>query len=89
MNNPNNMNNTAFINAMVNALAGNQDAQNKINENETSKSYWQALQQRDSKRGEELANQILQTYGLTQEQAIQQAQQGLSQMAMQYMPMRR
>lgn len=89
MNNQNNMNNAALINSMMNAIANNQDAQNKINENETSRSYWQALQQRDQKRGEELANQILQTYGMTQEQAMQQAQQGLAQMAMRFMPMGR
>lgn len=62
------------------ALSSNQDAQNKIMTNETTKSYYQALVNNDQKKGEELARQILQTYGLTQQEAIQQAYNGLSQM---------
>lgn len=62
------------------ALSNNPDAQSKINANETTKSYYQALVNNDQKRGEELAMQILQTYGLSQQEAMQQAYNGLSQM---------
>lgn len=76
MNNPNNN----LINIMMNAMANNQDVQNKLNEDETLRTYYQTIQSQDQKRGEELANEILQRYGLNKEQALQQAYAGLSQM---------
>lgn len=76
MNNPNNN----LINIMMNAMANNQDVQNKLNEDETLRTYYQTIQNNDQKKGEELAMQILQSCGLSKEQALQQAYAGLSQM---------
>lgn len=75
-----NMIDNTLLQSHMNALANNADAQAKINSNEATKSYYQALLQNDQKRGEELAMQILQTYGLSKEEAMQQAYNGLSQM---------
>lgn len=65
---------------IMNAIASNKDIQEKINQDPTSKEYYDTLRRGDQKSGEALANKILQQYGLTKEMAIKQAQEGLQQM---------
>lgn len=45
--------------------------------NELAQSFLEAYDQNDSKKGEELANNIINTYGLDRNAAINQAQNGL------------
>lgn len=45
--------------------------------NELAQSFLEAYDQKDSKKGEELANNILTTYGLDKDAAVRQAQNGL------------
>lgn len=44
-------------------------------QNNTMQEYAKVIQSRDNKRGEEIANNILKTYGISKEQALQMAQQ--------------
>lgn len=69
-----------LVDMIMNAIASNSDIQGKINSDPTSKEYYDTLKRGDSKSGEALANKIMQQYGLTKEQAIQQAQEGLQKM---------
>lgn len=46
-------------------------------DNELAQSFLEAYDQKDSRKGEELANNIINTYGLDRNTAINQAQNGL------------
>lgn len=48
----------------------------RLANNPQAQQYLKVIQSGDSVAGQQLANNILQTYGLTKEQAIQQAMQG-------------
>lgn len=48
----------------------------KIAQSAQAQQYLRIIQSGDSVAGQQLANNILQTYGLTKEQGIQQAMQG-------------
>lgn len=50
-----------------------------IQENPIGQQFAQILQSGNQKAGEELANNIINSYGLSKDQAIQQASQGLRQ----------
>lgn len=41
----------------------------------TAQEYMDVIRSRDSKRGEEIANNILKTYGISKEDALKMAQQ--------------
>lgn len=49
--------------------------QNQMPTGETMQEYASVIQARDNKKGEEIANNILRTYGISKEQAMQMAQQ--------------
>lgn len=62
----------------IRSLALQMISQNpRIANNPTAMQMINAIQSNDPKKGEELADSICKTYGLTREQALQQAQQGL------------
>lgn len=46
-----------------------------IADNPQAQSYLAVLESGDAKKGEELANNLLETYGMTKEQALSQAKQ--------------
>lgn len=46
-----------------------------IADNPQARSFIDVLQSGDSKRGEEIANNLLETYGMTKDQALAQAKQ--------------
>lgn len=62
----------------MNSLQNNPNVQNS----EMGRTFMNILQNNDSKAGEEMANNILRSYGLSQQDGIQQAQNGLMQMMM-------
>ena len=45
----------------------------QVQNNPQAKEFINALQNNDSQKGEQIANNILKTYGLTKEQALEQA----------------
>lgn len=57
------------IQAMVNMIKANP----AISDNPQMLAYVEVLESGDSKRGEELANNLLETYGMTREDALSQA----------------
>lgn len=57
------------IQAMVSMIRANP----AISDNPQMQSYLDVLESGDSKRGEELANNLLDTYGMTKEDALAQA----------------
>lgn len=59
------------IQAMVNQIKGSPQIAN----NPQMLAYIEVLESGDSKRGEELANNLLQTYGVTKDEALAQAKQ--------------
>lgn len=59
----------AFANQMLNKNHGQMASGGNMQE------YANVIQSRDNKRGEEIANNILKTYGISKEQAMQIAQQ--------------
>lgn len=68
--------------AILNMIMNNPEIQKKINSNGVTKNYYDILRSGDSAKGEALANQIIQTYGLNKEQAINAATSGLQQIFM-------
>lgn len=58
-------------------LLNSRNANNQPNtpRGETANEYMNVIRSRDSRRGEEIANNILKTYGISKEQALQMAQQ--------------
>lgn len=72
MNNPGTM--------LMNMIMNNPQMMQKINANARTKEMFEILQAGDAKRGEELANNLLNTYGLNRNQAVNQASQGLQNM---------
>lgn len=65
---------------ILNAIANNPKLQEKINQNETTKNYFDVIRSGDQEKGVELANQIMNTYGLNKQDAISQSTNGLAQM---------
>lgn len=59
------------IQAMVNQIKSSP----QIASNPQMLAYIEVLESGDSKRGEELANNLLQTYGVTKDEALAQAKQ--------------
>lgn len=59
------------IQAMVNQIKSSPQIAN----NPQMLAYIEVLESGDSKRGEELANNLLQTYGVTKDEALAQAKQ--------------
>lgn len=57
------------MDSMVKRLTANP----AIADNPQAQSYIRVLQSGDAAKGEELANNLLETYGMTKEQAMQQA----------------
>lgn len=55
--------------AMVNMIKANP----AIADNPQAQSYLDVLESGDSKRGEEIANNLLNSYGMTKEEALKQA----------------
>lgn len=70
----------SLVETLINTIKTNPEVQKKINSNGVTKEYWDTLQSGDQSKGEALANKIMQTYGLTKEQAVEQASQGLQNM---------
>ena len=69
-----------LVDMILNAIASNKDIQDKIDADPTTKEYYSVLKSGNASQGEALANRIIQQYGLTKEQAIEQAKNGLNQM---------
>lgn len=69
-------------NMMMQKIKSSPEIQQKIATNPTRKEYLDVLMSGDAQRGEQLANQIMQTYGLSRDTAPQQAVNGLAQMFM-------
>lgn len=57
------------IAAMINMIKANP----AIADNPQAQSYLDILESGDSKRGEEVANNLLQSYGMSKEEALKQA----------------
>lgn len=64
---------------VMNIILNNPNMQQRFINNPVTANYLNVLKSGDQAQGEALANQLLQTYGLSKEEAIQQAQQGLMQ----------
>lgn len=60
---------------MVDSMLKRLTANPAISDNPQAQSYIQVLQSGDAAKGEELANNLLETYGMTKEQALSQAKQ--------------
>ena len=69
-----------LVESIMQAVMSNPEVQKKANETETTRNYYNILQSGDQNRGEAAAMEIIGKLRITKEQAIQQAQQGLSQM---------
>lgn len=70
-------------NMLMQKIKSSPEIQQKIATNPTRKEYLDVLLSGDQQRGSELANQIIQTYGLNRNSAPQEAANGLVQMFMQ------
>lgn len=57
----------------VQAMLKRLNANPAIADNPQAQRYIQVLESGDAQQGEELANNLLETYGMTKEQAIEQA----------------
>lgn len=60
---------------MVDSMLKRLTANPAIADNPQAQSYIQVLQSGDAAKGEELANNLIETYGMTKEQALSQAKQ--------------
>lgn len=60
---------------MVDSMLKRLTANPAIADNPQAQSYIQVLRSGDAAKGEELANNLLETYGMTKEQALSQAKQ--------------
>lgn len=69
-----------LVEMVINAIMNDSEIQKKLNQNEVAKKYFDIVKNRDEKEGIALANSIIETYGLTKNDAINQASNGLSQM---------
>lgn len=69
-----------LVDSIMQAIMSNPEIQKKANETEETRNYFNILQSGDQSRGEAAAMEIIGKLGISKEQAIQQAQQGLSQM---------
>lgn len=65
---------------VINAILNNPKIQEKVNQNEVTKNYFEVVKSGNQEEGIKLANQIMETYGLIKEDAVSQATNGLSQM---------
>ena len=61
--------NNAFLSSMIDRIKANPNIAN----NPQMLAYIEVLESGDSKRGKELANNLLETYGMTKEDALNQA----------------
>lgn len=61
--------NNAFLSSMIDRIKANPNIAN----NPQMLAYIEVLESGDSKRGKELANNLLETYGMTREDALNQA----------------
>lgn len=59
--------------SMVDSMLKRLTANPAIADNPQARTYIDVLQSGDAKRGEEIANNLLETYGMTREQAMDQA----------------
>lgn len=67
-------------NMMLQKIKSSPEIQQRIATNPTRQEYLNVLLSGDANRGQQLANQIMQTYGLSKDTAPQQAANGLVQM---------
>lgn len=65
---------------IINTILNNPKIQEKVNQNEVTKNYFEVVKSGNQEEGIKLANQIMETYGLSKEDAVSQATNGLSQM---------
>ena len=63
--------NSAFLASMIDRIKSHPN----IAGNPQALAYIEVLESGDSKRGQELANNLLETYGMTREDALAQAKQ--------------
>lgn len=63
--------NNVFLSSMIDRIK----AHPNIAANPQALAYIEVLESGDSKRGQELANNLLETYGMTREDALAQAKQ--------------
>lgn len=70
----------SIADALLNKIKNSPEIQKKIAENPVRKGYMDVLLSGDQNAGVELANQILNTYGLSKEEGIKQANSGLASM---------
>lgn len=60
---------------MVDSMLKRLTANPAIADNPQARTYIDVLQSGDAQRGEEIANNLLETYGMTKDQALAQAKQ--------------
>lgn len=60
---------------MVDSMLKRLTANPAISDNPQARTYIDVLQSGDAQRGEEIANNLLETYGMTKDQALAQAKQ--------------
>ena len=63
------------MNPIIQALVSRAAADPSITNNPNSRAMLEVLQSGDNKRGEQIANNLLNTYGMTRDEAIRQARE--------------